>query len=153
MSETDEIVLKFDSELISKDEYESSVILDDTAIGKIVSIAPMVIKRAEQGIARLEQERFRLHQEFKREKARKLLAAKKLKGDDALTNATDREAWALLQDSVIESMDKEVACVSELKQLKAEHEYWRNIFISARKLETRVQQANELEIQAGRFIT
>lgn len=50
-------------------------------------------------------------------------------------------------------MDAEVACVSELKQAKAEHEYWRNIFIAARKLETRVQQENELEIQAMRFTT
>ena len=152
MSESEsEIVLKFDSELISKSEYDSSMILDDVAIGKIVSIAPMVIKRAEQRIANLEQERFQLHQEFKREKGRKILAARKLKGEDKLTNATDREAWALLQESVIDAMNKEVACVSELKQVKAEHEYWRNIFISARKLETRVQQENELELQSGRF--
>jgi hypothetical protein len=149
----DEITLRFDSELISKDEYESSVILDDVAIGKIVSIAPMVIKRAEQRIAELEQERFRLHQMFKRERDRKVLDARKLIGDDKLTNASDRVAWAGLQPTVIEAMDKEVACVSELKQVKAEHEYWRNIFISARKLETRVQQENELEIQSMRFKT
>lgn len=148
-----EIVLKFDSELISKDEYESSMILDDTAIGKIVSIAPMVIKRAEQRIADLEQERFKLHQEFKRERARKTLAARKLTGEDKLTNASDRDSWALLQPTVIEAMDKEVACVSELKQVKAEHEYWRNIFISARKLETRIQQENELELQSMRHKT
>lgn len=154
MSENEtEIVLKFDTELISKDEYEKSVILDDVAIGKIVSLAPMVIKRAEQRIAELEQERFVLHQEFKRERARKTLAARKLTGDDRLTNATDRDSWALLQPSVIAAMDREVACVSELKQTKAEHEYWRNIFISARKLETRVQQENELEIQSMRFKT
>ena len=152
MSET-EIVLKFDTELISKDEYDKSMILDDVAIGKIVSLAPMVIKRAEQRIATLEQERFQLHQKFKREKARKVLDARKLTGDDRLTNATDRECWALIQPSVISAMDAEVACVSELKQVKAEHEYWRNIFISARKLETRVQQENELELQSMRFKT
>ena len=150
---TDEIVLRFEDGLISEAEFENAMILDDVAIGKIVSLSPGVIKRAEQGIVRLEQERFNLHQEYKREKARKLLAARKLKGEDALTNATDREAWALLQPEVIAAMDKEVACVSELKQLKVEHEYWRNIFISARKLETRVQQANELELQAGRYTT
>lgn len=154
MSDTEtEIVLKFDTELISRDEYDKSVILDDVAIGKIVSIAPMVIKRAEQRIAELEQERFVLHQEFKRERAKKILEARKLTGEDRLTNASDRDAWALLQPSVIMAMDKEIACVSELKQVKAEHEYWRNIFISARKLETRVQQENELEIQSMRFKT
>lgn len=148
-----EIALRFDGELLSKEEYDSSMILDDIAIGKIVSIAPMVIKRAEQRIATLEQERFMLHQEFKREKARKSLAARKLTGDDRLTNATDRDSWALLDPAVIDAMNKEVACVSELKQVKAEYEYWRNIFISARKLETRVQQANELELQSARYTT
>ena len=148
-----EIALRFDGELLSKEEYDSSMILDDVAIGKIVSIAPMVIKRAEQRIATLEQERFMLHQEFKREKARKSLAARKLTGEDRLTNATDRDSWALLDPSVIDAMNKEVACVSELKQVKAEYEYWRNIFISARKLETRVQQANELELQSARYTT
>lgn len=154
MSETEqEIVLKFDSEIITKEQYDRASILDAEAIGKVVSMGPGAIKLCKQRVDKLEQERFQLHQLFKREKARKILAAKKLTGDDRLTNATDRECWALIQPSVIAAMDAEVACVSELKQAKAEYEYWLNIFIAARKLETRVQQENELEIQAMRFTT
>ena len=148
-----EIVLKFDSEIVTKEQYDRASILDAEAIGKVVSMGPSAIKLSEQRVYRLEQERFQLHQEFRREKARKILEARKLGGEDRLTNATDRECWALIQPSVIKAMDAEVACVSELKQAKAEHEYWRNIFIAARKLETRVQQENELEIQAMRFTT
>ena len=154
MSEPEtEIVLKFDSEVITRDQYDRASILDAEAIGKIVSMGPGAIKLSEQRVYRLEQERFELHQQYKREKARKVLEARKLLGEDRLTNATDRECWALIQPSVISAMDKEVACVSELKQAKAEQEYWRNIFIAARKLETRVQQENELEIQSMRFTT
>lgn len=147
-----EIVLRFDS-VISKDRYEEIPILDEQKIAEIISRAPNIFVLFEQRISALEQERFQLHQEFKREKARKILAARKLKGEDKLTNAIEREAWALLQTSVIESMDKEVACVSELKQVKAQYEGWKAAFIAARKLETRVQQANQIEIQSGRYVT
>ena len=89
MPSESEIVLRFDGSLVTEQEYKSSATLDDVAIGKIVSLAPMVIKRAEQRIADLEQERFCLHQEFKREKARKILAARKLSGEEKVTNATE----------------------------------------------------------------
>lgn len=146
-----ELIINIDDELVTREEFNSFVILDAYAIGKIVTNAPKLIERAEQRIYELEQERFQLHQLYKQEKARKILEARKLTGEDKLTNATDREYWATLQPSVISALDKEVACVSELKVYKAKHEYWRNIFIAARKLETRIQQENELEIQSMRF--
>ena len=139
--------------LISDEEYASFASLDGDKIGKIVSIAPTVIARAENRIASLEQMRFQLHQEYKREKARKILSARRLTGEDRLSNATDREAWALLQDSVIEALQKEIDCVTELKEAKVVLEFWKNQFIAARKLETRFTQERELEIQSARFIT
>jgi len=139
--------------LISDEEYANFASLDGDKIGKIVSIAPTVIARAENRIASLEQMRFQLHQEYKREKARKILGARRLTGEDRLSNATDREAWALLQDSVIEALQKEIDCVTELKEAKVVLEFWKNQFIAARKLETRFTQERELEIQSARFIT
>lgn len=150
---TNELSIGHRAEVITSQEYEEFSIFDANEIGKIVSVAPMVIARAENRIADLEQERFKLHQEFKRIKARKVLDARKLSGDDRLTNATDREAWALLQPEVIEAMNAEVECVTKLKKTKVVHEYWRNQFIAARKLETRIQQENQLELQSARYTT
>lgn len=139
--------------IITDEEYQNFASLNENKILKIVSIAPIAMGRLELKIASLEQQRFKLHQEFKREKARKLLEARKLKGEDKMSNATDREAWALLQQSVIDAMDKEVECVTELKETKVELEFWRNQFIAARKLETRFTQERELELQSARFTT
>lgn len=146
-----ELSIGLNVEIVTKEEYDKFDIFDAHEIGKIVSVAPMVIARAENRIAELEQERFKLHQEFKRVKARKVLDARKLGGEDRLTNATDREAWALIQPEVIDAMNAEVECVTKLKKTKVVHEYWRNQFIAARKLETRVQQENELELQSARY--
>lgn len=139
--------------VLTEEEYGDFAILDEVKIDKIISMSPTIIARLEIKIASLEQQRFKLHQEFKREKARKILEARKLKGEDKLTNATDRESWALLQESVIEAMDKEVDCVAELKETKAAYEYWRNQFIAARKLANKVEKQLELEMQSAKYIT
>lgn len=139
--------------VLTEAEYEDFSVLDEIKIDKIISIAPTIIGRLEIRIASLEQQRFKEHQEFKREKARKTLAARKLKGDDKLTNATDREAWALIQESVIEAMNREIETVTQLKEAKAAHEYWRNQFIAARKLANKVEKQLEIEMMASKYTT
>lgn len=149
---TNEVAIIVKNFVLTEAEYEDFSILDEVKIDKIISMSPTIIARLEIKIASLEQQRFKLHQEFKREKARSILGARKLTGEDKLTNATDREAWASLQDSVIDAMDKEVDCVTELKETKAAYEYWRNQFIAARKLANKVEKQLELEMQNARFI-
>lgn len=149
-NEVESIIKSF---VLTEDEYEDFSILDEVKIDKIISMSPTIIGRLEIKIASLEQQRFKLHQEYKREKARKILEARRLKGDDKLTNATDREAWSLLQESVISAMDSEIECVTQLKEAKAEYEYWRNQFIAARKLANKVEKQLELELQSARYIT
>lgn len=140
-------------EIITTQEYENFDIFDSNKIGKIISGGPESIASAENRIADLEQERFKAHQDFKRIKARKVLDARKLTEEDRLTNATDREAWALIQPEVIDAMNKEIEVVTKLKKTKVVYEYWRNLFIAARKLETRITQQNELELQSARYTT
>lgn len=139
--------------MLEKIEYEDFSILDKEKVGKIISNAPTLIGRIDLRIGSLEQERFRLHQEYKQEVARKRLDAKKLKGDDKLTNERDREAWVTIQPTVIELLELEIDCVTKLKEARAEHEFWKNQFIAARKLETRINQEDELELQAARYKT
>ena len=147
-----EIVLRFDS-VISKDRYDEIPILDEQKIAEIISRAPNIFVLFEQRISTLEQERFQLHQDFKDAKADARTEARAFTGDKKLRNETAVEDYATTNKKVKEAMNKEIACVSELKQVKAQYEGWKAAFIAARKLETLVQQANQIEIQSGRYIT
>lgn len=152
MTANNEVEIIVKNFVLTEEEYDDFSILDDVKIDKIITMSPTIIGRLEIKIASLEQQRFKLHQEYKREKARKILAARKLKGEDKLTNATDRESWALLQESVIAAMDAEIECVTQIKEAKAVYEYWRNQFIAARKLANKVEKQLELELQNARFV-
>lgn len=152
MTASNEVGIIINNFVLTEEEYDDFSILDEVKIDKIITMSPTIIARLEIKIASLEQQRFKLHQEYKREKARKILAGRKLTGEDRLTNATDRESWALLQESVISAMDEEIECVTQLKEAKAAYEYWRNQFIAARKLANKVEKQLELEMQNARFI-
>ena len=51
--------------VLTEEEYGDFAILDEVKIDKIISMSPTIIARLEIKIASLEQQRFKLHQEFK----------------------------------------------------------------------------------------
>ena len=153
MSEPEsEIVLKFDS-IISADKYADIPVYDQDKIAEIISRFPYLEVQFSARIATLEQERFLIHQEYKDAKAMARTEARALAGDQRLRNETAVEDYATVHPKVKDAMNREVACVSELKRVKAQHEGWKAAFIAARKLETRIQQENQIEIQSARYIT
>ena len=151
MSEPEsEIVLKFDTSLLTKADYDAIPLMNEDSLAEIIGKYPRICVIFENRIGTLEQERWDIARKYKKEKSRKLFEAYKNK---ELRNDKMRDAWIMLQDSVDELKMKEFACVTELKQVRASYEGWKAAFIAARKLETRIQQANQIEIQSARYIT